>query len=261
MHPPHHQAASGRTETAAPVIDAVGARAVPPRAAPPPDVPPLVSAGALHLALALTVAAMIAFTAAPQLDLEVAAAFYQDGRFIGQGPLGTTLRAIIYWIPLGLCVTLCALWALRRVGITSLWAPSGRGALFLAVSLAVGPGLLVNVGLKDHWHRPRPVQVTDFGGNLAFVPWYRTDGACARNCSFVSGEGSAAVWTLAPALLAPAAYAAPAVGAALVFALTTSLLRIAFGGHFLSDTVFAALFTWLVLILCWRLILGRRGPR
>ena len=27
-----------------------------------------------------------------------------------------------------------------------------------------------------------------------------------------------------------------------------SLLRMAFGGHFLSDTLFAALFTWLVII-------------
>jgi membrane-associated PAP2 superfamily phosphatase len=34
-----------------------------------------------------------------------------------------------------------------------------------------------------------------------------------------------------------------------------------FGGHFLSDTLLAALFTWLVIAAVWRTLLGFRSPR
>ena len=123
-----------------------------------------------------------------------------------------------------------------------------RAALVMLVaSLALGPGLLVNVALKDHWHRPRPVQVIEFGGADPFRPYDRLDGSCVRNCSFVSGEGASAFWTVAPALLLPPPWHAVALGGALCFAAAAGGLRMAFGGHFLSDTVFAALFTWLVV--------------
>jgi len=130
----------------------------------------------------------------------------------------------------------------------------------MVLSLALGPGLLVNVGLKDHWHRPRPVQVTAFGGPDAFRPFDTRDGQCRRNCSFVSGEGSSSFWTVAPALLAPPPWRTLALGAALLFAAATGLLRMAFGGHFLSDTLFAALLTWFVIAATWALVFRRRVP-
>ena len=61
--------------------------------------------------------------------------------------------------------------------------------IFLAVSLLLAPGLLVNVVLKEVSARPRPNQVENFGGSAEFRPWFRFDGACRSNCSFVSGEG------------------------------------------------------------------------
>jgi membrane-associated PAP2 superfamily phosphatase len=113
--------------------------------------------------------------------------------------------------------------------------------------MALGPGLLVNGILKDHSHRPRPVRVREFGGSAAFRPWYRFDGACARNCSFASGEVSGAFWTTAPAMLAPPWIRGTAIVAALVFGTADSLLRLAFGGHFLSDALLAALFTLIII--------------
>jgi lipid A 4'-phosphatase len=65
---------------------------------------------------------------------------------------------------------------------------SGRGAVFLIATLALGPGLLVNVLLKEYWGRPRPIDVTEFGGQQQFVPWWSTKGECQSNCSFVSGD-------------------------------------------------------------------------
>ena len=60
--------------------------------------------------------------------------------------------------------------------------------IFLIATMIIGPGLIVNLGLKDHWHRPRPIQTQDFNGPDPFVPWYDDKGGCKKNCSFVSGE-------------------------------------------------------------------------
>ena len=140
------------------------------------------------------------------------------------------------------------LWAGKTYRGWATLAPTGRGLLFLALSMALAPGLMANLVLKDHWSRPRPVQVAEFGGAMEFRPWHRTDGACKRNCSFVSGEGSSAFWTLAPAIMAPPPVRPYAVVAALAFGTAVSVLRIAFGGHFLSDTIFAALLTALIVL-------------
>ena len=67
------------------------------------------------------------------------------------------------------------------------------------------------------------------------------------------------------AALVPAAYAGSALMAAIVFAVAVAFLRMAFGGHFLSDIVMAALFTEFIAVAmatifhssCWRY--GRPG--
>ena len=205
--------------------------------------------------LAALVLAAIVFLVWPGLDLRFASYFaLGHDRFVAETGWGNGFRHLFYWVPFGLFVVLVILWGLARLGRWHFWAPSTTGVLFLALSLGLGPGLLVNGILKNHSHRPRPYQVDLFGGDEAFRPFYRFDGACRRNCSFVSGEGSAATWTVAPALLVPLPWRPIAVSAALLFSFLTSLLRIAFGGHFLSDTVFAALITWLVILGCWRLV-------
>ena len=216
---------------------------------------------------AALVAAMVAtgavFALVPALDLDVAALFYAGrNTFVGQTPLGEAVRKIAYWLPTALLLLSAAFYAARRFGAWRGWAPTGRGLAMLALSFAIGPGLLTNTLLKDHSHRPRPYQTSVFGGSDAFRPFYTFDGACGRNCSFVSGEGSAAAWTVAPALLLPPPLGLPAVAAALAFSVGAGLLRMSFGGHYLSDTIFAFLFTWTVIWLVWVLLLGReRGWR
>ena len=61
---------------------------------------------------------------------------------------------------------------------------------FLAAMLAIGPGLVANVILKDNWGRARPRQVVEFGGTKQFTPPLVPVRECVRNCSFVSGEAS-----------------------------------------------------------------------
>src|SRR5436853_5740554 len=42
---------------------------------------------------------------------------------------------------------------------------SPRAVVFILATLALGPGLLVNVTLKDAWPRSRPMDVPQFGGS------------------------------------------------------------------------------------------------
>lgn len=129
-----------------------------------------------------------------------------------------------------------------------------RRAAFAAALFAVGPGLLVNAGLKTYSHRPRPVQTIEAaGGDMPFRPYYRFDGACRTNCSFSSGEAASAFWTTAPALFAPPALRVAAVGAALGFGLLVSAFRMILGAHFLSDIAFSALAVILLTLVARRL--------
>jgi lipid A 4'-phosphatase len=126
---------------------------------------------------------------------------------------------------------------------------SGRAVVFLLVTLILAAGVLTNLGFKSHWGRPRPVVVTQFSGPQEFVPWWDPRGSCTRNCSFFSGEGATAFWTYAPAALTPPAWRPLAYVAATLFGVTTSVLRMAFGGHFSTDVATAALVTFLVIWL------------
>ena len=129
--------------------------------------------------------------------------------------------------------------------------------LFLLWSLVLGPGLLVNLILKDHWGRPRPTMVSLFGGGSPYVPVWEISGFCSRNCSFVAGEASTAAWLVGVALVLPARWRVPGVIVAGVYALLIGLNRIAFGGHFLSDVLLSFSLTFLLMAILYRLLVER----
>ena len=209
----------------------------------------------IALALALVVVGLV-FGLWPQIDLAASRFVHDHGGFWGANRYAGVARDGLRLAPFWLLCGLAALWAARRFGWSGP-APSTRAMIFLVASLTLGSGLIVNLGLKDHSHRPRPVHVVEFGGDQAFRPWWRFDGACVKNCAFASGEAASGFWMLAPALLAPPPLRAAAVAAALAFGVTTSLLRVAFGGHFLSDVLFGGLISALVVIALLRWLLRR----
>ncbi len=137
----------------------------------------------------------------------------------------------------------------------------GRAALFLALTLALGPGIVANTLFKDHWGRSRPIDVTEFGGTDRFTPWWDPRGPCPNNCSFIAGEPAGAFWTLAPASLAPPQWRLVAYGAALAFGAAVGVLRMAGGAHFFTDVVFAGVFTYLVVWTVHGLIFRWRASR
>src|SRR5262249_14599723 len=126
---------------------------------------------------------------------------------------------------------------------------TSRAMMFLLVTLALGPGVMANWALKEHWGRSRPFSVVEFGGQDKFTPWWKPSDQCQHNCSFVSGDVSAATWAAATAALTPPPWRALAFGATFAFAGAMALMRFAIGAHFFTDGLFAGVFTFLIVWL------------
>jgi lipid A 4'-phosphatase len=215
---------------------------------------------ALAVYVALAALTLGVFALWPELDLDVARYFFHRGSFFGGDQLLRFARDFFRVTPFVVLTLYAALWLAKRRGMKLGWAPSGRAVIFLIATIAIGPGLIVNLGLKDHWRRPRPHQTQDFAGSSPFRPWYETDGGCKKNCSFVSGEAATGFWMVAPASLLPPPWRAPAIVAAFAFGAGASLLRLAFGGHYLSDVLLGGLITLIVIEALRRLMWPRGGP-
>jgi lipid A 4'-phosphatase len=211
----------------------------------------------LKIALAIAVVVGLICAVDPQLDLDISAAFFgkkvpmfvvnaQPWVQYARGAARLIITLLV--LPAFIAVLGKLILPRRRMLI------EGRAALFLIATLALGPGVLTNLILKDHWHRPRPIDVQQFGGDYHFKPWWDPRGDCPNNCSFIAGEPSGAFWTLAPAALAPPELRVVAYIAALVFGTGVGALRIAAGAHFFSDVAFAGVFMYLLIWLAHGLI-------
>jgi lipid A 4'-phosphatase len=209
---------------------------------------------ALFVYITLAALTLGFFAIWPELDLSGARYFYHGGGFFGRNSFERFGRDFFRVTPFVVLAAYAALWLANRLGAKPGWAPSGRAMIFLIATMIIGPGLIVNVGLKDHWHRPRPIQTQDFNGPSPFTPWYDDNGGCKRNCSFVSGEAATGFWMVAPASVLPPPLRGPAMAAAFAFGFGASLLRLAFGGHYLSDVLLGGLIALIVIEVAKRII-------
>jgi len=191
------------------------------------------------------------FLLRPDLDIAVSRLFFTPGEgFVVSGwSFAVGLRAygmLVFEVLLALAALgLLTPFLLggRRSPIPPRWA-----AGFL-LSVAFGPGLLVNGILKEWSGRVRPRDILEFGGSEVFTPVWDFSGSCLSNCSFVSGEGSMAAMFLMVVLLVPAAWRGVTLAVVLPFALAVAGARIGFGGHFLSDTALSWCLTLMVIAL------------
>lgn len=135
-----------------------------------------------------------------------------------------------------------------------------RQPVFLLTTLILGPGVLVNLVFKNNWGRPRPRSVEEFGGELPFQPVWKITDYCDSNCSFTSGEASAAMWLVAVAFLVPATWRKATLAFLLPLGVILSVNRVAFGGHFLSDTLLSWGVTLLLMLAVYRVLFQNDPP-
>ena len=196
------------------------------------------------------------FLVFPDIDLWASGLFYdevsgfaaQNSDFLRQvrhlGPHIVTLIAIFCLLALVLKLVLPG-----RAPLLPLRKP-----VYLLTTLILGPGIVVNAILKDNWGRPRPRSVEEFGGDLVFQKVWIISDQCDRNCSFTSGEASAAMWLVAAVAVLPRSWWKYALAAALPLGLILSVNRVAFGGHFLSDTLLSWGLTLLIALTVHRVL-------
>lgn len=188
-------------------------------------------------------AAAVAFSVHPAMDLWFSGLFYRPdtGFFLSEAVLIRFFyNSVEILIPVYV-LSLIVIWMAKRkpFGLT------GKKIVYLLLVLALGPGLLVNVVLKDHWGRARPRQIEMFGGSRQFSPPLTISDQCDVNCAFVSGHAAAGFYFLALAFIMES-HRRRIFAGALAYGTLVGLARIAQGGHFLSDVLFAGLIVYFI---------------
>ena len=186
----------------------------------------------------------------PGIDLFFAGLFHDPGTGFpaARDPDIRTLRRGFIWIGYAAFAGIALSVACRHLWGRYLFGLTRRSICFIVVFSIVGPGVIVNNLLKDHWDRARPRQIVEFGGDRVFTPPLVIADQCERNCSFVSGEAAYGFGYAALAFLVPLRLRRRVFWAAVGFGSAVGAVRMAMGAHFLSDVFFAAV---LVIALAW----------
>ena len=191
----------------------------------------------------------------PELDLKLAGLFYDAATKsfpLKLNTLAAIARDGAMWIAWGLALPAIVALVVKLVRPDRPLLISGRAIVFLLVTLTLSAGVLTNLTFKSYWGRPRPVVVTQFNGPDQFVAWWDPRGACAPQLLVLLRRRRHRVLDLCARGADAAGMAAAGLcrGAPL-FGVMTSLLRMAFGGHFFTDVATAGLVTFLVIWLAY----------
>ena len=188
----------------------------------------------------------------PQIDLLVASFFYNGKSF----PLnGTLVESFFYYsvkpVIIGFVLLTVIIYFYNKITKKNILNITSKTIFYIMLVVGIAPGLIVNTTLKEHWGRPRPMQVKEFGGKLEFTPAFimsKQDGY-----SFSSGHTAAAFSLMGFALLAHKRRRFW-LSLTIVYGVAVSLARMAAGGHFLSDVVTSFFIVWIFTHLFYKLI-------
>lgn len=195
---------------------------------------------------------LFAFYALPKIDLQVSDAFFKETachywihveRICGYFPYSrqdifVALRKVLFYTPAlaAFYLLVVLLQNLQHHGATYCRHMTRKICIAL-ISFLAGPLVIVNLVIKELSSRPRPHQTDSFGGEASFMAAGSFQGACDSNCSFISGEAAGAGWIACLIVLMPRPLR-PVLGPPLIaLSLLSPALRLAFGGHYLSDVV------------------------
>jgi lipid A 4'-phosphatase len=202
---------------------------------------------------------MLVFALVPTLDLSVTQHLYTPGLgFIhAHDPL---VLASYHWTPLigrSILAALATLalfapllarllrWLRQDERLVQRCRTSWRRMAIVAVLCgALGPGLVIEVWFKNEVGRPRPVQVTQFGGDHAFVGVFEHGDKPDIHRSFVSSHAAAGFWLISLGLTSGPVWRRRWLFIGIACGAAIGLGRMMQGGHFVSDILFAFYAVW-----------------
>ncbi|MFN8771210.1 MAG: phosphatase PAP2 family protein [Neisseriaceae bacterium] len=165
---------------------------------------------------------------------------YTLRRFYGETHLWCTIVYKLIPVIVIIIVVVLTLLFMFRKQLPYKTASTKRFVIVVFLSLVIGPGLISNVILKDHWGRPRPYQV--LRDNKKFRPFYKPEFGESKNNSFPSGHATIGFFLGVPLLALKRrrlGFAVSIIGGGIV-----GLVRILQGGHYLSDVIFSWIIVW-----------------
>jgi lipid A 4'-phosphatase len=201
----------------------------------------------------LPLALLVAFAPfSTWIDLKISSFFYLGHRTFPSSPLLDFFffygeKSSFFVSAIVLTLFFCSYFIKKWI---SLRLPS----LFIGLAILLGPGFIVNVGMKQVWGRPRPLQIVEFGGKTSFRPFWAPRGCLRPNFeyrSFPSGHTAIGFSYLTLVFLGRRyqnrTLLITGISLTLFWGVGLMCARIIQGGHFFSDVVVSALLMfWLV---------------
>jgi membrane-associated PAP2 superfamily phosphatase len=138
-----------------------------------------------------------------------------------------------------------------------------KASFVLIFTIIAGPGILVNLVLKDHTGRPRPREITEFGGSEQYLCVCET-GRTNEGKSFPCGHCSMGFYLAVPWLFyrnRKKILAYSILGIGIGYGILIGIARMMAGGHFASDVVWAGGLTWFVALIGYYLFRPDKPPK
>lgn len=207
-----------------------------------------------HLWMLLFAALALLFVLLPAIDLWFVDWFYQPehGFYMKELPWIDAVFQLVQETGRVLPLVLAGAFVLSATVLRRQLSAHRARIGYLLLVLLLGPGLLVNVILKDHIGRARPDKVVEFGGKKEFSPAFYPASECASNCAFVSGHAALGFYPLSMGYVLPRRRLSWLVTGILAGSVV-GFARIIQGRHFLSDVVFAFFAVYVVAALTYNL--------
>ena len=198
----------------------------------------------------------------PKLDMWASSCFHLEGNEFYNSAL--TQFFYVWGELFGLLVGCAALAILLVTFFAKKWARWRRGALAMVLSLVLGAGLIVNVGIKGVWGRPRPKQIVEFGGKQEYRAFWQPKFGSVNGDhqkSFPSGHAAVGFYYLS-LILVGRRYKSrlltnSGVGLTTFWGSGLMVTRVVQGAHFVSDVVTSSVIMWSVALMLDHLLFER----
>lgn len=173
------------------------------------------------------------FKYVPSFDIALSSFFYNEEDFI----LKHTLFASFFYhsirpILITIVIVTLSIFIYNNVKKKNVFSLGKRKLLYIILVLSFVPGGVVEYGLKQNFERPRPKEVTLFGGKKEFYPAYTF--ANQHSKSFSSGHAAAATSLIGLSLLFRRK---TLFFVTLLYSFGMMVARVGVGGHFASDVL------------------------
>ena len=216
--------------------------------------------GLSRVFLSSFIAAALLFYAFPELDIRFSMFFYDPASrfYLADAPFCRWVYESVEIVSIAWGVLAVLLLAVLWIRKKNLFGLSAKHLIYLLAALAIGPGLIVNLFLKDNWGRARPYDVIQFGGASAFTPAFVISSECHNNCAFVSGHAAMGFYFIAFGFLCRRRRSLLFLLAG-IYGAVVGLVRILQGGHFLSDVVFAFFIIYVLSAVLYWIMFERKS--